>query len=194
VGQASTFTTGMSFTYSGANSYIDHISPTGTGFLIFYDTDNAYDCGVANDAGTYRTCGLSFELGGLDDASPPSTRSALFDSIMRFFGIIIPGVEEEEGLSLIPQKTLLSALYPNPGVRVMSVQYQLAQASDVSLCLYDAAGRLVRTLVKRQVEPGYYTQVWDTKDDQGRRVPAGVYFIRFSTDNYHRTEKAVLIK
>ncbi|MGB3340996.1 MAG: FlgD immunoglobulin-like domain containing protein, partial [bacterium] len=194
VGQASTFTTGMSFAYGGENSYIDHISPTGTGFLIFYDTDNAYDAGVANDAGTYRTVGTSFELGGLVDASPPSTRSALLDSIMKFFGIVInPGVEEG-GLAGLPLKTLLGVMYPNPGLGVMSIRYQVAGVSDVSLCVYDAAGRLVRTIIKGACEPGCYTQVWDVRDDLGRRVPAGVYFVRFETDDYKKTEKAILLR
>jgi hypothetical protein len=193
-GESGTFTTGMSFTYAGENSYMDHINPTGTGFLIFHDTDNAYNCGVANDASTYRTVGVSFELIGLVDATPPSTREALIDSIMKFFGIVLnPGIQEG-GLVGLPMKTMLSALYPNPGMRVMNIQYQVASVSDISLCVYDVAGRLVRTVVKGKCEPGCYSSVWDAKDDLGRKVPAGVYFVRFQTDDYQKTEKAVLLR
>jgi hypothetical protein len=143
----------------------------------------------------YRTCGLSFELGGLTDASPPSTRAALLDSIMKFFGCQInPGIEEQGGLTNIPLKTLLGVMYPNPGIRVMNIRYQVASVSDISLCVYDAAGRLVRTVVEGKCESGYYTHVWDSRDDLGRRVPAGVYFVRFKTDGYQKTEKAVLLK
>ncbi|OQX50746.1 MAG: hypothetical protein B5M53_11830 [Candidatus Cloacimonas sp. 4484_209] len=77
----------MSFSYSGENNWIDHISPMGSGFLIFENSSPAYDCGVANDAGTYRTVGTSFEFGGLTNGSPPST-------IMHFFGIFV-GAEEK---------------------------------------------------------------------------------------------------
>ncbi|MGB3342098.1 MAG: FlgD immunoglobulin-like domain containing protein, partial [bacterium] len=194
VGETGTFTTGMNFAYGGQNAYMDHLNASGTGFLVFHDGDNGYNCGVANDASTYRSCGVSFELGGLTDASPPSTRSALLDSIMKFFGIIIPGVEEEGGLSTIPIKTMLSAMYPNPGIRVMSIRYQVAKTSDILLRLYDASGRLVRTLEQGMHEPGYYTMIWDTKDDAGRAVPAGIYFIRFETDDYQRIEKAILLR
>ncbi|MGB3341797.1 MAG: FlgD immunoglobulin-like domain containing protein, partial [bacterium] len=65
---------------------------------------------------------------------------------------------------------------------------------DISLRIYDAAGRLVRTMASGKCEPGYYTRVWDVRDDLGRRVPAGVYFVRFEADDYQRTEKAVLLK
>jgi len=104
------------------------------------------------------------------------------------------GVKEEGGLASLPLKTLLGIMYPNPGLGVMSIRYQVACVSDVSLCVYDAAGRLVRRVVDRACEPGYYTQVWDSRDDLGRRVPAGVYFVRFETDDYQKTEKAILLK
>jgi hypothetical protein len=85
-GQTGTFTNGMYFEYSGENWYMDNIQPTGNGYAIFQDQDDNYYCAVAHDAGTYRTVGTDFELGLLNDATPPSTRAALLDSIMHFFG------------------------------------------------------------------------------------------------------------
>jgi hypothetical protein len=43
-------------------------------------------------------------------------------------------------------------------------------------------------------DPGYYTVSWDSRDDQGRRVPAGVYFVRFHTDDHQQVQKTVLLK
>ncbi|KPK63902.1 hypothetical protein AMJ83_05510 [candidate division WOR_3 bacterium SM23_42] len=60
--------------------------------------------------------------------------------------------------------------------------------------MYDAVGRLVRTLAEGVTEPGYYTVNWDGCDDLGRRLPAGVYFVRFDTEDYQKIEKAVLLK
>jgi len=194
-GQTGTFTVGMSFSYTQEGSeYNDYVNAIGTGYVIFDDTNNGYHVAVANDAGTYRTVGSCFHLANLADATPPSTRSALIDSIMKFFGIVInPGVKEG-GLAGLPLKTLLGVMYPNPGLGVMNIRYQVAGVSDVSLCVYDAAGRLVRTITKGACEPGCYTQVWDARDDLGHRVPAGVYFVRFETDDYKRTEKAILLR
>jgi hypothetical protein len=194
VGQTGTFTTGMNFNYGGENSYMDHISPTGTGFLIFRDNNNAYDCGVANDASTYRTVGTSFELGLLTDGSGVSTRAALCDSIMKFFGIVLnPGVEEGK-LADLPLKTMLAGVFPNPVHDRLRVSYQLAQAGLVKLAVYDITGRQVRALAEAYADPGYYQAIWDARDDQGRSVPAGVYFVRLETDKYCRSEKAVLMR
>ncbi len=84
LGQPGTFTEGMSFTYGGENSWIDHLEPSAsTAFLILANSSPSYGCGVANDAGTYKTVGLSFELAGLGGGS--TSRSDLLQAIMEFF-------------------------------------------------------------------------------------------------------------
>jgi len=35
---------------------------------------------------------------------------------------------------------------------------------------------------------------WDACDLQGRRVPAGVYFVKLVTDGYQNVQKTVLLK
>jgi len=194
-GQTGTFTVGMNFSgYTGENSYIDHISPTGTGFLIFQNTSPTYDCGVANDAGTYRTVGTSFEIGLLTDATPPSTRAALLDSIMKFFGIVLnPGVEEG-GMVGLPVRTMMSAMYPNPAAQRMVINYQVAAAMPVQVKIYDAAGRLVRGLASGIHEPGYYRLVWDGCYNAGCEGSAGVYFVHMDFNDTTTTEKAVLVR
>jgi hypothetical protein len=195
VGETNTFTQGMTFQYAGENEYMDHINSTGSGFVIFHDGDDYYNCGVANDAGTYRTVGTSFELGMLVDSLAPSTRAVLLDSIMRFFGIVGgTGIDEYTDAPEMPLNTALAALYPNPGTRVMQIRYQLARGSRVSLLMYDAAGRMVCALIDEFKEPGYYTIAWDGHDDIGRKVPAGVYFIRFNADDCKQVQKMVLLK
>jgi len=36
--------------------------------------------------------------------------------------------------------------------------------------------------------------IWDGSDDIGRRVPAGVYFVRFEVSGEKKTEKAILLR
>ncbi len=86
-GQAGTFTEGMEFSYSGENNWIDHISPTGNAFLVFNNDAVGYGVTVANDAGTYKTIGASYEFGGLDDASSPNTKAELMAKYLEFFDI-----------------------------------------------------------------------------------------------------------
>jgi hypothetical protein len=105
-----------------------------------------------------------------------------------------PGAEEYSGTHIIPTQTLLSAVYPNPFSRAITIQYQLSQSSAVDLKIYDISGRLVRTLEDGISAPGYFSALWDAKDDIGRHVPAGIYFVRFETDAYSKVKKAVLLR
>ncbi|TET45304.1 hypothetical protein E3J62_07750 [candidate division TA06 bacterium] len=88
LGQGGTFTAGMSFNYSGDNEYIDRLDPIATAVVVFANQTPAYNNGIAYDdgGGSYKTVGASFEFSGLDDATPPSTKADLADSIMSFFG------------------------------------------------------------------------------------------------------------
>ena len=90
-GQTGTFTEGMSFNYSGANSYMDHLEPIGDAFMILKNQSPAYGTGVAYDGGTYKTIGTSHEFGGLDDATFPSTKEELMHQYLVFFGLMQGG-------------------------------------------------------------------------------------------------------
>ncbi len=85
LGEDGTFTEGMSFNYSGDNSYMDHLTATSPAFEILANQSPAYGTGIAYDAGTYKTIGCSHEFGGLDDGT--STKEELMAEYLQFFGI-----------------------------------------------------------------------------------------------------------
>ncbi|MCF8369567.1 MAG: T9SS type A sorting domain-containing protein [Bacteroidales bacterium] len=86
MGLTGTFTEGMSFNYSGDNSWIDHIEPAGSAVMIFENQSPGYGTAVANDAGSYKTIASSHEFGGLDDGTSPSTKEELMMAYLEFFG------------------------------------------------------------------------------------------------------------
>jgi PKD repeat protein len=85
-GFSGTFTEGMSFSYSGDNSWIDHIEATGDAFDILENQSPTYVTAVAYDAGDYKTIASSHEFGGLDDGNSPSTKADLMNVYLEFFG------------------------------------------------------------------------------------------------------------
>jgi len=82
LGVAGTLTGGMSFTYSGDNSWIDHIEAVNGGTLILKNQSPAYNCGVINEQPGYKTIGVSFEFGGLD-----ANRVDLMEEYLIFFDL-----------------------------------------------------------------------------------------------------------
>lgn len=195
VGEPGTFTSDMNFQYSGENSWIDHINPTGTGFLIFHDGNNNYNCGVANDAGTYKTVGLSFELGGLVDAGVGNSRKDLLDSIMTFFEIT---TEVEEITKLDIQAPFLT-LSPNPFTHRTQIRYMIHDTryttQEPEISIYDASGRLVKLFNLESCIMDHESSLWwDGTDHRGRRLPAGVYFVQLNTEKQSEAQKVILVE
>ena len=50
--------------------------------------------------------------------------------------------------------------------------------AQVSVVVYNVAGRQVRTLVATNQPAGKYTITWDGRADDGTNVVRGVYFVR----------------
>jgi len=67
-----------------------------------------------------------------------------------------------------PLAFTLEQNYPNPFNPRTTLRFRLRQASEVSLRIYDARGRLVRTLLADAQKPaGEYEMVWDGRDEYG---------------------------
>jgi len=63
----------------------------------------------------------------------------------------------------------------------------------VTLELFDLSGRRVARIVSGTLEAGHHETRWRTFDDRGARVPAGLYFVRFSTPGLTRVARLALL-
>ncbi len=104
------------------------------------------------------------------------------------------GVEEPLVVPLIPRVFGVSHSYPNPCCEFTTVHYQLPKPVHTTLRIHDVSGRLVRTLIDEEKEPGIYSVTWDRRDETGRLASAGVYFYRLTAGDAAATRKMVLLK
>ncbi|MCK4511038.1 carboxypeptidase regulatory-like domain-containing protein, partial [bacterium] len=90
---------------------------------------------------------------------------------------------------------LLVGNYPNPFNPTTSVRYTVPRAGPVDLRVYDASGRLVRTLVETAShDAGRHSASWDGRDESGVEVATGVYFVRLTADSQSASSRMVLLK
>jgi hypothetical protein len=75
-----------------------------------------------------------------------------------------------------------------------TISYELGAGGVVRLRVYDVSGRLVRTLVDGPQGKGHHDVPWDGRSDDGRRVGAGVYFVRLELGSETTAGKLVLMK
>jgi len=88
----------------------------------------------------------------------------------------------------------LVKVYPNPVQGRGVIEYSVPVSGDVDLRVYDVSGRCVRNLVDGYRMKGYHRVVWDTRDNFGRLVSSGVYFVRMSTHRGVWSRKVVLMR
>ncbi|HEU4363844.1 MAG TPA: FlgD immunoglobulin-like domain containing protein [Candidatus Krumholzibacteria bacterium] len=94
----------------------------------------------------------------------------------------------------VVKATALVSIHPNPFNPQTTVQYRLAGANSVRIAIYDVRGSLVRRLVDESQPAGEHRVVWDGRDDAGRGVTTGIYFVRMIAGSYEEIRKIVLLK
>ena len=98
-----------------------------------------------------------------------------------------------------PLATRLHANYPNPFNPETWIPYQLATDSDITIRIYDASGRIVRTLFIGHQAAGYYLSrgeaaYWDGKNELGEQVASGIYIYELTTPTFRQTRRLVILK
>ena len=98
-----------------------------------------------------------------------------------------------------PNQNLLLQNYPNPFNPETWIPYQLSEDSPVSVSIYDATGRLTRTLSLGFQSAGFYNSreraaYWDGRNALGERVASGIYFYQLTTPSFQQTRRLVIVK
>jgi hypothetical protein len=83
---------------------------------------------------------------------------------------------------------------PNPFGLETAIEFELAAAADVRVEVYDVGGRLAAVLSEGFLGPGEHSVTWDGKDDSGRDVAAGVYFVSVRSEGAELRRKMVRVR
>lgn len=83
---------------------------------------------------------------------------------------------------------------PNPFRSAAGFTIAVSRSTSITVAIYDASGRRVRTLGERSFAPGRHALTWNGDDARGRSMPAGVYFARASADGWSSTRRLVRVE
>ena len=86
----------------------------------------------------------------------------------------------------------LQPLRPNPAREAVEVRWVQPRAAEISIDVFDVAGRRVANLAQGRTEPGAHSRTWERRTNEGKEAVAGVYFVRLAGDGVARTRKLVL--
>ena len=153
-----------------------------TASITFPETGTWYDFVSGNELAISQTS-QSFEM------TPGEVRIYTSTGIPASEQGVFVSNDTFEGVDL-PENFRLRQNYPNPFNPTTNITYDIPQSSSVQLNVYDALGREVATLVKRENHPaGTFTVTFDAS-----QLSSGIYFTRLESDGLTRIQKMSLIK
>jgi flagellar hook assembly protein FlgD len=77
---------------------------------------------------------------------------------------------------------------------VVELRFELEKSADVSLRIYDVAGRLVTTLADARLPAGRHDLSWTGCTSRGEPAAAGVYFARLESSETNSVRRLVRVR
>ena len=109
------------------------------------------------------------------------------------------GYQGSAGLHITGDSKYLPSVYelhpnfPNPFNPSTTLKFELPEAVDINITIYDILGREVTRLLDGHAEGGYHQVIWGSSAD-GHALPSGIYIARLVTPAYSKSIKMVLLK
>jgi len=94
----------------------------------------------------------------------------------------------------IPSAINLETPWPNPTRESSTVWLELAHSQPVRVRVLDAAGRVVRKLSSETRPAGRTVIQWDGRDEDGRDVRQGLYFIQTRVEEGEASARIVVVR
>ncbi len=92
------------------------------------------------------------------------------------------------------RRNVLLQNFPNPFNPETWIPYQLAEGSEMTICIYATTGEIVRQLDVGYRAGGRYADrnsaaYWDGRNELGERIASGVYFYSIKAGEFYTTRK-----
>ena len=148
-----------------------------TSIVVFYEdfNEDLVDLGGDNSVLKWNVAAIAGSDTVLSDNGP------------RF--VLVDGTSLSVDEEFIPTEFALHQNYPNPFNPVTTIQFDIPEAGEVRLDVYNILGKKVATLVQGRHEIGGYTVGWDAAG-----IASGIYYYRISSAKFTSTKKMILMK
>ncbi len=108
--------------------------------------------------------------------------------------VIIAKTVGIDDLIQAPSSASLKANYPNPFNPSTTISFELGEASNVEIVIYNLKGQIVQKLVSEPYTAGAHSVIWNGTDFMGNPVSSGVYYYKMSSGKFSSTRKMILMK
>ncbi|MBE2255912.1 MAG: T9SS type A sorting domain-containing protein [Ignavibacteria bacterium] len=153
--------------------------------LIMNTSPNSLNISPGNSTEIIST---QFVARGSSNLNSVTKLKQLADSIRIFFDggnvINISSVTNE-----LPSNFELFQNYPNPFNPETTIKFNVPEKANVSLEVFDVAGRFIEGIKNIEYNPGSYEFTF-----YGSNLSSGIYFYRLTSNKFSQTKKMILLK
>ncbi len=180
--------------YSGSPDYLGSGSSSASIFVAGLDAGGSAVEYVVTKASPSAGAGHGIALDATGDVYFTGALGVPYDIYIAKLGM--PAIVSVGDAGTGPGFLTLGPSTPNPFRASTQVTYSVNGVDDVHarLRVFDASGRLVRTLVDGVVTPGAHSETWDGTNQAGGRVSPGVYFYRLEARQASTTGRMLLVR
>ena len=178
-------------TWNGVLPYVCALTPTGDAEVLYrYDSstdDPEWEnqiCGIRYDDGN-KFYLLGFPLYFVEDEQAEDFMAMVMDDF---------GEPQASGSETVPPVRFTLNNYPNPFNPSTTIRFDLPEAGEVELAVYNVRGQRVATLAKGMYDQGEHAIEWDGLDHRGTGVSSGVYLCRLTVGAQNKMLKMILMK
>lgn len=125
----------------------------------------------------------------LDHADPAYEAGGLWTTYVMGEGPFW-GALQASGVTSVPISSVFAQsdlkVSPNPAGGAVAIQFAMPATGKVTVDIFDVQGRRVRRVLDERQTAGTSSASWDGKNDSGKAVGSGVYFVRVKTPSTQR--------
>jgi hypothetical protein len=187
---------GVVTSYTFANVTADHtiavsfapityaltVNVDGPGAVIVDPDQATFDCGATVELTAVPDSGAVFAGWSGDVTSTGDSLIVVMDADKTITATFIGGASLTSVAENLLGPGQSMGVYPNPsrtgGTHVL---YRAPARGAVSISVFDVSGRVVKKLAAGGAASGVRAVTWDGRDESGRAVSAGTYFVRMTT-------------
>ena len=90
--------------------------------------------------------------------------------------------------------SILFQNYPNPFNPSTTLEYQIPEAGNVKVSIFNIRGEVVKIIENGFKKKGNYKLSWNSQNHNGSLVASGIYFVQVKHDDKILTKKIMLLK
>jgi hypothetical protein len=182
-----------------ANMKDDGVAPDATA------GDGIYSGRFTFPAGTYKFLEYKFAINRDYECSGDGNRSLFLDDTefsttnplvlpLQYYNICLDPASTPESGPGASVTSLHLAVSPNPFASTAEIRFVAPRTTTGSVAVFDASGRQIRSLAHGTFAAGAQTIQFDGRDNGGRELSPGVYFVRVSLEDMRQTQTITIVR